>query len=356
MPPPSPAPGWGAPPPDLGTPAPGWGAPPATSGWGTPGAPPPTPPVGAAWGQRLPPQGTPPPAPPGDGTIGLGPNTRCYEHPDRLAGAICRSCDRPICTICMVQAPVGWHCHQCVRRNARKSPVIRYQPGRTGVPTWRQYPVTVVIIAVCVVLFVASQASPSLFVDPNVSPQALSGVWDAGLNVQSGEWYRLFTSIFFHLNVEHIGLNMLSLWVLGRLVEPALGTWRYLALFIVSGLGGSVISYLITNPLSAGVGASGAIFGLFGAYFVLARRASLNTSGIIALISINLIFGFVVPGIGWQAHVGGLITGLAVAAGFGLSHRRPKQQQLVTDVAIVAFTCAVLGLLMILPPGVVNLG
>ncbi|MGA3221613.1 MAG: rhomboid family intramembrane serine protease, partial [Acidimicrobiales bacterium] len=139
-------------------------------------------------------------------------------------------------------------------------------------------------------------------------------------------------------------------------VEPVLGKWRYLALFLVSGLGGAVGSYLFANPFDEAVGASGAIFGLFGAYFVLARRASANTSGIVVLIVINLVFSFSVPGIAWQDHVGGLVTGLVVAAGLGLARHGRHRQEVIADVAVLAATCVALGLLLLLPPGVVNLG
>jgi membrane associated rhomboid family serine protease len=172
--------------------------------------------------------------------------------------------------------------------------------------------------------------------------------------VQTGQWYRLFTSNFIHLSVTHIALNMISLLIIGRLVEPVLGKWRYLALYLVAGFGSSVACYLLTSPNVGSAGASGAIFGLFGAFFVLARRAAANTSGIVVLIVINLVYSFSVPGISWQGHIGGLVTGLVVAAGFGLG--RGRHQELMADVAVLACTCAALGLLMLLPPGVLNLG
>jgi membrane associated rhomboid family serine protease len=248
----------------------------------------------------------------------------------------------------MVEAPVGWQCRACVKRNARTSPVIRYRPGRPGVASLGQLPVTSGIIATCVVLFLASSADPGL----------LNQVVDWGYGVQIyGQWYRLFTSIFFHLNVLHIALNMFSLLIVGRVVEPVLGRWKYLALFLASGFGGSVASYILSNPSTAGVGASGAIFGLFGAYFVLARRAAVNTSGILTLIAVNLGYSFVVPGISWQAHVGGLVTGVVVAAGFGLSRHQPRLSRAVADLAIVAASFVALGLLVVLlPAGVANLG
>ena len=276
---------------------------------------------------------------------GSGPNTRCYEHPDRLASSICRSCNRPICTVCMVQAPVGWHCHQCVRRDAKKSPVVRYQPGAAGFPAARQTPVTIALIVINLILFAAAAASDTLTANTWVYPVLMR---------DGGQLYRLFTSFFVTNSFLDVALNMWCLLIIGRLIEPALGKWRYLALYVLSGLGGSVAYYLLGNPLEPAAGASGAIFGIFGAYFILARRSSANTSGIVALIGINLVFSFVIPNIAWQAHIGGLITGLAVASGFALA--RGRRDELVADILVVAAVGVALGLLMFLPPGVANLG
>ncbi|HXW80660.1 MAG TPA: rhomboid family intramembrane serine protease [Acidimicrobiales bacterium] len=156
--------------------------------------------------------------------------------------------------------------------------MVRYQPGAVTLPGLLQTPVTLALIIICVLLYIASTAYPNLLND--------TAEW--GILVQNGEQYRLFTAIFFHVDFLHITLNMISLLVIGRLVEPAMGGARYLALFLVSGLGGSVAAYLFSNPQTASVGASGAIFGLFGAYFVLARRAAANTSGILVLIGVNI--------------------------------------------------------------------
>jgi membrane associated rhomboid family serine protease len=330
---------------------PQWPSAPASSpGWGDRSPPEPTPWPAPPEGQgpnRAGPGGTAPDrtAPDRDEKVGLGPNTRCYEHPDRLASAVCRSCNRPICTVCMVQAPVGWHCHQCVRRDARKSPVTRYQPGAVALPRLSQTPVTTALIIINVILFVAASASDSL----------TANSWLYPILMQNGDqWYRLFTSFFVTNSLLDVGLNMWCLLIIGRLIEPGLGKWRYLALYLLSGLGGSVAYYLLGNPLQPAAGASGAIFGLFGAYFVLARRSSAGTSGIVALIAINLVFSFVIPNVAWQAHVGGLATGLAVAGGFALV--RGRRTELLADVLVVAGACVALGLLMLLAPGVFNLG
>ena len=247
----------------------------------------------------------------------------------------------------MTEAPVGWQCHQCVRRNAKRSPVTRYQPGAVRMPRLSQTPVTTALIVINAVLFVAASASDTLTANSWVYPIVMQN---------GGQWYRLFSSFFVTNSFLDVALNMWCLLIIGRLIEPALGKWRFLALYLLSGLGGSVAYYLLGNPLEPAAGASGAIFGLFGAYFVLARRSSANTSGIVALIGINLVFSFVIPNVAWQAHIGGLVTGLAVAGGFALARRqrRDRRRELVSDVVTIVIVCIALGFLLFLPPGAIN--
>jgi membrane associated rhomboid family serine protease len=339
--------GWPVTPPagtNDSTPWPGSGQPPA--GWAPgPGGPPPP----GGWPAQVPADqstggwfGTAPSSPPGSEAVGLGPNTRCYEHPDRLAGAICRACNRPICADCMVQAAVGWHCRRCVRQNARSTPVVRYRPGMAGLIGPGRSPVTMALIAINLVLFLAASASISLTVNSYEIPYF----------VQQGQWYRLFSSFFVTNDVADIALNMFSLYIIGRLVEPALGQWRYFAVYMLSGLGGSVATYLLARGAEASAGASGAIFGLVGAYFVLARRARLNTSGIVAIVALNLVFDFTYSGINWLAHLGGLAVGLVVALGYGAGGQNQKNKAAIATIVCV---CVALGLLMLLPPGRVAL-
>jgi membrane associated rhomboid family serine protease len=205
------------------------------------------------------------------------------------------------------------------------------------------------LIVINVALFVAASASTRLTNDSYAVPYLMQ---PSGLD----EWYRFFGSFFVTNNLLDVALNMWCLYIIGRLVEPVLGQWRFFALYMLSGLGGSVAYYLLGNVLQPAAGASGAIFGLFGAYFILARRAGANTSSIIALIAINLIFSFTLPDIAWQAHVGGLVTGLVVASGFSLARRGHGRQELLAEMAVLALTCVGLGVLLLLPPGAVNLG
>jgi membrane associated rhomboid family serine protease len=208
------------------------------------------------------------------------------------------------------------------------------------------------LLVLNVVLFLAASASLRLTDDSLMVPAFMQNF---------GQPVRLFASFFVTNDFLDVALNMWCLYIIGRLVEPILGPWRYIALYLLSGLGGSVAYYLLIHqpfslPLQNAAGASGAIFGLFGAYFVLARRASANTSGIIGLIAINLVFSFSVPNIAWQAHVGGLATGLVVAGGLSLARRGRLGKQVLVGAGVVLATTVALGLLLTLPPGALNLG
>jgi membrane associated rhomboid family serine protease len=138
------------------------------------------------------------------------------------------------------------------------------------------------------------------------------------------EPWRMLTYIFVHGGILHILFNMYSLFVLGPELERLVGRWRFSVLFLLSGIGGSV-AVLLSSPNSAVIGASGAIFGLFGAYFVIARHLGANSRQLIIVIVINLAIGFFIPGIAWQAHVGGLVIGALVA--FVLVRTRDRQKR-----------------------------
>lgn len=160
--------------------------------------------------------------------------------------------------------------------------------------------------------------------------------------VAAGEYYRLFTSMFLHYGILHLALNMWALWVVGGALEPLLGRARFLALYLVGGLGGSVAAYLFTTPDTLTAGASGAVFGLFAAFFILLRRLGRDTSMITTIIAINLILTFTVSGISIAGHLGGLVTGALVAAALAYA---PRQYRTPVQTAAIG---AVVALLLIL--------
>ncbi len=240
----------------------------------------------------------------------------CYRHPDRQSYILCQRCGRTICPQCQTQAAVGVHCPECVREARASAPrtkpafVTRLRSGNAPV-------VTYAIIALCLLVFVAQNIPGTVgtLVD-------IFGAYRPRFTAQLP--WTMITSMFLHGSIPHIALNMFSLYIFGSILERSIGRWRFLALYLVSGFGGSV-AVLVLAPQSAVVGASGAIFGLLGAFFIIQRKLGGNSTQLIVLIVLNLVIGFV-PGlnISWQAHVGGLVVGAAVAFVL-LRTRRPNQ-------------------------------
>lgn len=208
----------------------------------------------------------------------------CYRHPDRQTYVQCTRCGRFICPECMRSAAVGHQCPDCVGEANRATPQARAPFGGRLSDSHKPV-VTYALIAVNVVMFLLQLAAPGL------EPELV--LWSPG--VADGEWYRLVTSAFLHYGAMHLLFNMWALYVVGPPLEMWLGRLRFGALYALSALGGSVLVYLL-SPLNAGTaGASGAVFGLFGAMFVVARRLNLDIRGIAAIIILNLVFTFVFP-------------------------------------------------------------
>ncbi len=267
----------------------------------------------------------------------------CYRPPDRETGVSCSSCGRPICPDCMTPTPVGMRCPECMRQRTK---VVRNPTGTPG--QFSAFPVTMVLIAINVVLYLVEIAGGSGGVNnPNGSFISDFGLF--GPYVAEGEWYRLVTSAFLHASLVHIGFNMLILFFLGRLLEPALGPVRFLALYFASLLAGS-LGVMLLDPNALTVGASGAIFGLAGATFVIARGRGMDrVAGEIGfLIVFNLIFSFSAANISVGAHLGGLVGGvicaLAIVAGekgaYG-RNRLPVELLLIGIVGAISFVAAI---------------
>lgn len=232
----------------------------------------------------------------------------CYRHPDRETGVSCSSCGRPICPDCMTPTPVGMRCPECARQRTR---VVR---NPTGTPSaLNAYPATAVLIAINVVVYLIEVAGGGGGFSVGVQRiYDVGGLW--GPAVAGGDWWRLITSGFVHVSIMHIAFNMLLLFILGRLLEPALGTPRFLALYFASLLAGS-FGVMLLDPNAVSAGASGAIFGLAGATFVIARGRGIDAlaAEIGFLIVFNLVITFAASHISVGAHVGGLIGGVICA-------------------------------------------
>lgn len=256
----------------------------------------------------------------------------CYRHPDRPTGISCTRCERPICPECMVSASVGFQCPECVRSGSGTGHAPSANQPRTmagGAITSDPRLVTKVLLGICVAVFVVQMTVGDRFTE-RFEMLGLAWVPDLGglEGVAEGQWYRLLTAMFLHGSYVHIAFNMLSLWWIGGPLEAALGRARYLALYLVSGLAGSALTYLLAAQNQPSLGASGAIFGLFGATAVLMRRLNYDLRPVIALLVINLIFTFNPAfNIAWQAHIGGLVGGLIV--GYAMVHAPRERRSLV---------------------------
>jgi membrane associated rhomboid family serine protease len=224
----------------------------------------------------------------------------CYRHPSRETGVSCSNCGNPICPDCMTATPVGMRCPECARQKTRV---------RTARTIAVDPIVTYALIAINVLVYIGTSSSGSAL----GGSQGGSVYGDFALNgpeVAAGDWWRLVTSGFLHYGLLHIALNMYVLWWLGRELEPSLGHVRFAAIYFASMLCGSFGALLIT-PNSLTAGASGAIFGLFGAAFMIGRARGIDVmrNGIGPLILFNLVFTFLVGGISIGGHIGGLIGG-----------------------------------------------
>ncbi|MGW6954878.1 rhomboid family intramembrane serine protease [Streptomyces chartreusis] len=272
----------------------------------------------------------------------------CYRHPDRETGIRCTRCERPICPECMVSASVGFQCPDCVRGGSGTGHAPSATQPRTiagGTIAADPRLLTKILIGINLAVFIAVQTSDRL-----LSDLVLVGTWPPApfsptQGVAEGEWWRLVTSMFTHEAIWHIAFNMLSLWWLGGPLEAALGRVRYLALYFCSGLAGSALTYLLAGPSSASLGASGAIFGLFGATAVLMRRLQYDMRPIIALLVINLIFTFGWSNIAWQAHIGGLVAGVVI--GYAMVHA-PRERRALVQYGTCALVLAVVVLMTVL--------
>lgn len=275
------------------------------------------------------------PTPPGGLNPGPDPNygfAGCYRHPDRLTGVRCVRCNRPICPECQRPASVGFQCPDDVRAGAAS-----IRQGRTvvGAPARALPPfVTWALIGLNVLVYLITALAPGGSVIDNTNT-TLFRDWELVPNVvgYQHDYLRLVTAAFLHLGPLHIFLNMFALYTLGPALERVLGWWRFLAVYLLSALGGSVAILLLGDVRQPVVGASGAIFGLFAAALVLSRVVGFNTRALVITVGINFVFTFSVPGISKLGHIGGFVAGgLASLAllGWTLGPRRPLTERMRT--------------------------
>jgi len=260
----------------------------------------------------------------------------CYRHPNRETGVRCSNCERPICPDCMTSTPVGMRCPECARQRQR---VVRTARSGSAEPT-----LTYILIGINVLVALGAMlgggsatgngfGGSTLLDDGSVSRAAIA----------DGEYWRVLTAGFLHAGFFHLLFNMFSLYILGSLLEPAIGKLRFGLIYFVSLLAGS-FGALLVEPNAPTVGASGAIFGLMGAAVIVMRNRGLSVmeSGLGIWILLNLVVTFTVPNISIGGHVGGLIGGIVaglVLFDLGDRVRIPE--------AAAAALCAGLGVLAV---------
>lgn len=265
----------------------------------------------------------------------------CPRHPDRESYVRCQRCNRPTCPECQRPAAVGIQCVDCVRQQNRGTRPARTVFGgavsldRQGTSPPR---VTVTIIGICVAVYFAQISIGDRFTERFLYAPALT---------QEQPW-RMLTSAFLHSPgmILHILFNMYALWLIGPYLESLFGRGRFLALYLICAFGGSVGFLVLANPHSlrwytGAVGASGAVFGLFAAYLVVQRKLKRDATSMFVVIGLNFAIGFL-PGlnVAWQAHLGGLITGLVATAGMAYAPR--DRRTLVQTGALAAVVLALM--------------
>ncbi|MFD6447538.1 rhomboid family intramembrane serine protease [Promicromonospora sp. NPDC060204] len=260
----------------------------------------------------------------------------CPRHPDRVAYVRCQRCGRPTCPECQRPAAVGVQCVDCVRETKRAAPRIRTVFGGSATSTAANSRpvVTLTIIGICVVSWLLQLVTRGAWTD---------ALWFWPWGGVMEPW-RFLTASFLHSTSPlHILFNMYALWITGQFLEPLLGRARFAVLCLLSAVGGSVgVLLLAGDPFTSSawvtpvVGASGMVFGLFGAMLPVMRRLGRSMAQVLVLIAINGVIGFFVPNISWQAHLGGLVTGALVATAYAYA---PKERR-----ALVAWVVPVVGI------------
>ena len=261
----------------------------------------------------------------------------CYRHPATATYIRCQRCGRPICGECMISAAVGFQCPECVSEGARQTRQNEgpYGGARSANPSLT----TIILIALNALVWGAITLTGGglsrLVIRLALSPLGTclsareatryyaqtseaacrlmaDGSWQPG--VAEGAYWQLLTSAFTHVEILHIGMNMLALWFLGPSLERALGRARFLAVYLVSALAGSVVVLWLADASTMTLGASGAVFGLIGALLVLAYKVHGDVRSVLIWLGINVVYTFIGPGsISWQGHLGGLLGGVAAA-------------------------------------------
>ncbi|MFI7708345.1 rhomboid family intramembrane serine protease [Nonomuraea sp. NPDC049480] len=291
---------------------------------------------------------SPPPSPPPQPEQPAEAVPTCYRHPGKETWVRCQRCERPICPDCMRDAAVGFQCPECVAEGNRG---IRQAKSTFGGNVVRTPYVTWAILGITALVF----AAQFVMGDEVAGYLAMSPI-----GVAVGQFHRLITAAFTHStgSIFHILFNGWAIFVIGPYLERAFGHLRFLAVYLLSALGGSVLGLWLDPVDTFTVGASGAVFGMFGAVFVVGRKLNMDVRGISVIIALNLAITFVLPAISglrisWTGHVGGLVTGTLLAAALVYA---PKNNRIVWHVLAIAGALALLvALVLVRVPAIVSM-
>jgi membrane associated rhomboid family serine protease len=263
-----------------------------------------------------------------------GVDQRCYRHPDREAYISCQRCERLICPECMRDAAVGFQCPECIAEGRKSVRAPRTITG--GAISMRAGAVSMGLLGINVVVYILQIAT-----EGNINSVFQLGAMQ-GFAVAGGDYWRLLTAAFLHGSVLHIAFNMYALYLFGPYVERALGTGRFVVAYLTMAVASSVFVYWLTEPRVATIGASGAVFGLFGLALVLLIRTGQDVRGLLVLLAINAFISLQ-GNISWQGHLGGFVTGalLGVALAYAPRERRSAVQFAAFGLTWLAIVLAV---------------
>lgn len=270
-----------------------------------------------------------------DSDLRANPDNFCYRHPDRQSFVLCQRCLRTICGECQTPLPVGVICPECLRDAQRQSATITRMP-RTRAARLDSRPLVTYTLVVVTSVFYLIGLIPGI-------GGVVQGMLAFNGQLAYIQPWRLVTVTLVHAGIWHVALNMLALWALGRSLEPLVGRLRFLTLYLLSALGGSVLVALLA-PTTWVVGASGAVWGLLGAMFVIGRHLGANVTTIAVIMGINLVLTFLPgSGISWQAHIGGGLVGALIGLIFARTRAvRMQRRQIWLLVAVAAGLLALL--------------
>lgn len=276
---------------------------------------------------------------------------------------VCQRCRRPICPECMVSAPVGFQCRDCVAAGLRQTRQNQaaYGGTRSAHPSLTSIVLMAVNVAVWTLVLLTGGNSSRWVEWLGIRPSGTCFTADAtsffpgatqaqcatvagafwAPGVSDGAWWQIITSGFTHVEPLHIGFNMLALWILGPQLETAIGRTRFLAIYLLSLVGGSVAVVWLSESYSLTLGASGAVFGLIGALLVIGHKVHANIQPLLIWLGINVVVSLWGSGVSWQGHLGGLIGGAIASVIIAYAPRQNRT-------TVQAVSLAALGLVMLI--------